>query len=297
MDVNQLKYFISVAQTLSFSEAARRNGMKQPTVSHHIGELEKQIGTKLFLRDKRNVILTTAGKELLPYAMDIVELAENALMHIHQTEAGVSGHISISAVTTASEFLSRCLSAFSTKYPGILVDISFTSGREQVIAMNENKYDFHFTLRDMVPTGDTFEYIVSNEDELCLVFPKGHKLAKQPPDFSKLRDERFVIASESDSPALFAQIMEVCNARNYVPKIVNRYDRTEAVMLSVGAGFGISIIPKASSKVFFSQEVEVVPIGGPDTLRTYVVAWHKGMTNLSAILFLDTIKELLAQEQ
>ena len=295
MDVNQLKYFISVAQTLNFSEAARRNGIKQPSISHHINELEKQTGARLFLRDRHNVALTDAGRELLPYAMEIVEKAESALMHIRQTEEGLSGHIAISAVTTSSEFLSRCLSAFAAKYPDILVDISFTSGREQVLAMNENKYDFHFTLLDMVPTGDTFEYVISNEDELCLAFPKSYPAERKTADFGKLRGERFIIASESDSPALFAQIMKVCNARNYQPKIINRYDRTEAVMLSVGAGLGISIIPKASSKVFFSQEVDIVPIGGTDVMRTYVVAWHRGMTNTSALLFLDTIRELASK--
>jgi LysR family transcriptional regulator, transcription activator of glutamate synthase operon len=294
MDVNQLKYFISVAQTLSFTEAARRNGLTQPSISHHIGELEKHIGAMLFLRNKHSVALTAAGRELLPYALDIVQTAENAVMHVRQSEEGVLGHIAVSAVTTSSEFLSNCLSIFAKRYPDILVDISITSGREQVIAMNGNKYDFHFTLRDMVPSGDTFEYLVSNTDELCLVFPKGHPLAGSALDFSKLRDERFVIASEMDSPVLFAQIMQVCHARNYEPKIINRYDRSESVLVSVGAGFGIAIIPKAISKSFYSQNVEIVPIGGDDTLRTYVVAWHKNTTNPAARLFLNVVKEILS---
>ena len=67
MDINQLKYFITVTQTLNFSEAARRHGISQPSISHHINELEKQVGAKLFLRDKHRVTLTAAGQELLPY--------------------------------------------------------------------------------------------------------------------------------------------------------------------------------------------------------------------------------------
>ena len=49
LDINQLKYFISVAQTLNFTEAARRNGITQPSISHHIGELEKQLGCEVLL--------------------------------------------------------------------------------------------------------------------------------------------------------------------------------------------------------------------------------------------------------
>ena len=66
MDMNQLNYFISVAQTLNFTEAAKRNGITQPSISHHINELEKQLGARLFLRDRRSVTLTDAGREFLP---------------------------------------------------------------------------------------------------------------------------------------------------------------------------------------------------------------------------------------
>ena len=68
MDISQLKYFISVAQTLNFSEAARRNGISQPAISHHIGELEKQLGCRLFERSRRSVVMTEQGREFLPYA-------------------------------------------------------------------------------------------------------------------------------------------------------------------------------------------------------------------------------------
>lgn len=95
MDMNQLNYFISVAQTLNFTEAAKRNGITQPSISHHINELEKQLGARLFLRDRRSVTLTDAGREFLPYAMEIVETAQDAICRVKQTEDGSKGHISI----------------------------------------------------------------------------------------------------------------------------------------------------------------------------------------------------------
>ena len=82
MDINQLRYFISVAQTLNFSEAARRNGLTQPSISHHISELEKQLGTRLFVRDKRSVSLTDTGRAFLPSALEIVELAHSSEMKL-----------------------------------------------------------------------------------------------------------------------------------------------------------------------------------------------------------------------
>ena len=165
MDILQLKYFISVAQTLNFSEAARRNYISQPSISHHINELERQLGARLFVRSSHNVQLTSAGREFLPYAMQIVETAQQAALRVRQCGGGERGQLAISGVTTASEAVSRCLSVFSKKYPEVLVDVAFTSGIDQVMSMQEGKYDFHFTLEDMVPKGKTWEYLVSHTDD------------------------------------------------------------------------------------------------------------------------------------
>ncbi|MGI5971035.1 MAG: LysR family transcriptional regulator [Oscillospiraceae bacterium] len=292
MDINQLKYFVSVAQTLNFSEAARRNGITQPAISHRIGELEKSLGGALFIRNRRSVKLTDAGHKFLPYAVEIIEIAEKAAYQVKQMEDGYSGHISISALTTSSEVLSKCLAAFSRKYPNITVDIKFTSGRSQVLAMNEEKYDFHFAVKEMVPAGETFEYIISHTDHLCVAYPKGHPLANEPLDFSKLKNERFIAVSETDGPALYNEIQKVCRARGYKPNITCKYDRAEAVLLSVGAGLGISIVPEALSKVFYSENVSFTRIPGDDALRTYVIAWHRDMANPSSRLFLSVVKEI-----
>ncbi len=92
MDITQLRYFISVAQTLNFTEAARRSGVTQPLISHHIVELEKQLGGKLFLRSRHQVTLTDAGRRFLPAAVEIVELADKAVFQFHQDQQGNSRH-------------------------------------------------------------------------------------------------------------------------------------------------------------------------------------------------------------
>lgn len=293
MDINQLKYFISVAQTLNFSEAARRNGLTQPSISHHINELEKQLGCKLFIRDKRSVTLTDAGRAFLPSALEIIEISHKAALELAGMEQGKGGRISIAALTTSSVILSQCLTAFSAAYPDIIVDINFTSGRSQALIMGEEKYDVHFAVEEMVPVGETFECIRAHTDRLCLALPKNHPLADaKAADFSLLTDERFIACSQNDGPALYNQIMRVCEARGYQPKITCQYDRAEAVLLSVGAGLGISIIPEALSHVFYSENVAFVPIEGEDVCRNYVIAWRKNIKNPGVSLLIDIAKEL-----
>lgn len=292
MDINQLKYFISVAQTLNFSEAARRNSLTQPSISHHINELEKQLGCRLFVRDKRSVSLTEAGRAFLPNALEIVEISQKAAIELSSLETGRGGHISIAALTTSSAVLSKCLSAFSAAHPDVTVDINFTSGRTQTIVMNESKYDLHFAVEEMVPVGETFTTLHTNTDKLCLAVPADHPLAKGPLDFSKLGGERFISVSQTDGPALYGQIMKVCANRGYKPNITCQYDRAEAVVLSVGAGLGISIIPEALSRVFYSENVVFLPIDGDDALRNYVIAWQKPIVNPAVDCFLDIARSL-----
>jgi DNA-binding transcriptional LysR family regulator len=296
MDITQLKCFIAVAQTLSFTEAARRNGMTQPGISHHINELEKQVGTRLFIRSNRSVEMTAAGKEFLPYAVDIVKTAEKAVFRLRQVESGAVGHVSVSAVSTSSAIVSKCLSAFYKKHPNILVDISFTSGNAQMFTLSENKFDFYFVLLDYIPAGRTFDYIVTHEDHLVVIMPKDHPCANEPLDFNKLKDEPFITFDESEGPALYAQIMNICKYYGYTPQIVNRYDRAEAVLLSVGAGLGISIIPRALCDVFYADNVAIKPITGVDTKRTYVLAWRTPLRSPTSELFLETAKALFSPE-
>lgn len=295
MDINQLKYFISVAQTLNFSEAARRNGLTQPSISHHINELEKQLGCKLFIRDKRSVELTDAGRTFLPSALEIVDISHKAALQLASMEQGLAGHISIAALTTSSAILSKCLAAFSREHPQITVDINFTSGRTQSFIMNEDKYDVHFAMEDMVPVGETFTSILAHTDRLCLAVPKNHPLSAGPADFSRLKGERFISVSQNDGPALYKQVMSVCRARSYTPNVTCQYDRAEAVLLSVGAGLGISIIPEALSNVFYSDNVAFLPIEGDDVYRNYVIAWRRNITNPAVTLFTGIVSGLFPQ--
>ena len=292
MDISQLKQFISVAQTMSFTEAARRNGVTQPTISHSIGELEKQLGTRLFVRTKRTVTITDSGRELLPRALKMVDIAENTAFRIKQLESGGHGSISIAALTTTSFVLSKCISVFSEKYPDITMDITFNSGGSQVLALNEARYDIHFAVREMVPVGSDFDSFVSHNDNLCVVFPSSHPLANQRLDFSKLHGERFVAVAEADGPALYSEISKICSERGYEPNVACKCDRVETALVSVGAGVGISILPEALKHVFYSENVKFTRISGVDALRTYVIAWHSVIKNPAVNLFIDVSRNI-----
>ena len=117
MDINQLNCFITVAQTLNFSEAARRNYVSQSTVSRYVSDLEKEFGVQLFTRSHRDVIITSEGKALLPYAIEIVETLKKAKTVIKQMHDGGQGKITLGCDVTSLSFPTKCIADFAEKYP------------------------------------------------------------------------------------------------------------------------------------------------------------------------------------
>ena len=164
--------------------------------------------------------------------------------------------------------------------------------------MNDSKYDFHFAVKEMVPAGDTYDYIIVKKDYLCLALPADHPMADdENVDFSKLKDERFISASESDGPGLYKSIMNICAKYDYTPNVICQYDRAEAVLLSVGAGLGIGIVPEALGSVFYNKNVKLIRIPDKESLRTYIVAWKKDLTNPAARQFLSVVRELYGEDK
>ena len=296
MDIIQVRHFMAVAETLNFRKAARRLDISQSSVSRQIGILEQELETKLFIRTNRSVTLTDEGSALLPYAQDILSAVESAEFLMKRFKQGTKGHLSISAVSTSSTILTDCLGIFFKKYPSIVVDVALNIGKDQVAAMTGNKYDFHFAHIDMLPADDRLDWIVTHKDHMVLVVPKGHRLTNGRFDFARLADERFLISVEPGSPLLYNQILEICKAHGYSPNIMNRYDKAESVLLAINAGLGVSIMPAALPKVFFPNSLDIIPIEDMNTDRTYIAAWPKQLSNPSAKLFLEVVRDYIAEK-
>ncbi len=283
MDIGQVKYFILVAETLNFTEAGRRSGMAQSTISHNIAELEKQLGVQLFNRTNRVVTLTDAGRDFLPFAVKMTELSDKALFQVQKREGERQGHISIAADPTASEALRKCALQFRIAQKKLFLGIDFMPERDQIVAMNEEKYDFYFMAADAVPA--RFKSMLTHTDRLCVAFPSDHPLAREPLDFEKLSKENFISASEADETSLHSIVSRIWINRGCCPNIFCMFDAPPAVMVFVGAGVGISIVPESFGSVYYSKNVLLRPIDGDDAVINYAMAWKKGSKNPAAPIF------------
>jgi DNA-binding transcriptional LysR family regulator len=294
LDITQIRYFVSVAETLNFRESARRLVVSQSSVSRQIVDLEEQLGVVLFNRSSRTVTLTEEGRSFLPYARDIIRTADGAAFLMSQMSSG-KGHLSIATVSTSAPVLIKCLDVFFKRYPDIVVDVSLNTGREQIHAMLEEKHDFHFAHAAMLPDDGRLDALVTHSDDLVIVVPKGHPLTQKPLplSFTELESERFLISYEVGYPLLYDHMLDVCREHNFVPRNMSRFDKAESVLLAISAGLGFSILPSALPTTYFPKSVDIIPIADSDTHRTYIAAWPHKVTNPAAPLFLEVVREVV----
>ncbi len=289
MDLNQINCFISVARTLNFSEAARRNFVSQSTVSRYIGELEKEFGVKLFTRSRRDVMLTDEGKTLLPYAVEITESIKKARSVISRMHKGGVGKISITFDAASGAFAKKCLKKFSSLYPDIAVELQELGGRESGQIVTDSAYDFHFMLRDMLPENNETRSIITHRESLSIVCPVDFAFNKE--SIQSLQGERFILLSEKENPILYMEIMDVFRTCHLSPA-VSCYDSVKAVLLAVASGLGISVLPTGLVRMQSGGDIKSYEIDMLDTSLTFVAAYRKELSNPAACLFLDIIREL-----
>ena len=292
MDIQQLNCFISVAQTLNFSEAARRNFVSQSTVSRYIGDLEKEFGVQLFTRSHRDVLLTNEGKTLLPYALEMIATLGKAKKVIDKLQNGGTGKLSVACDMTSPVFPSRCIADFSAKYSGISVELKKLGAADRSDAITGGEYDFCFMPRDMVPESSGIETVVTHTESLVVVTSaEGAFKNRKSISLSELAARRLVLLSESSAPILYMEIMDMMRTFHLTPVIDSTYDELIELYMAVLSHMGAAIVPQSLAEMTAPGKTAVLPIADADTGIAYVMAWSKALSNPVGSLFVETVRK------
>lgn len=294
MDFNQLNCFISVAQTLNFSEAARRNYVSQSTVSRYISDLEKEFGVKLFTRSHRDVIITSEGKILLTYAQEMVSSLKKAKTVIGQMRDGGQGKIKIGCDITSMIFPSQCIAEFSKQYPNISIDLCRLSTDDLLHSISGEEYDFCFMPRDMVPESSEIETISTHTDSLAIVAAADKGRGKL--SLSDISSEHLLLMSEASAPILYMEIMDLLRTFHVSPKSEITFDDLSSLYIAISSGMGVSVLPRSVAEFTSDKRVRRRPVTEADTGIAYVMAWSKNLRNSVAGLFTGTVKKLSKDE-
>jgi len=242
MEVHQLRYFCAVAETLSFTRAAAREQVAQPSLSQQIMKLEEELGVRLFDRLGRAVRLTEPGQLFLRRARAILSELRAAKEEVAEKQSTVSGKISVGVIPTiAPYFLPPRIALFSRKYP----DATITVMEDVTVRLMDRLRGGLVDLAIMAlpARGHDLECYPLRTERLFAILPKGHPLSrKRSLKMKELRQEPFLLLR--DDHCFRDTAIEVCKHARVLPQIVFESGQFSSILGMVAAGLGVSIVPE-----------------------------------------------------
>ena len=213
MELRQLKYFVKVADTLNFSEAARQLFITQSTLSQQVKQLEYELGSQLLVRTSHSVALTEAGRELLPYARKTLKDAEMCQARMDDINSMAVGTLNIGVTYSFGSILSETLITFMKQDPRIKLNIFYKPMAELMDMLRDRSVDFVLAFKPSKPL-DGVESHILFQNFLAAIVDQTHPLAAK---------ESVTLAElEAYDLALPAQGLQ---ARNYFDQIVTPYNK------------------------------------------------------------------------
>jgi DNA-binding transcriptional LysR family regulator len=243
VELRHLRYFVAVARHLSFTAAAESLGISQPPLSQQIRTLELEIGTDLFERTTRRVVLTRAGQDFLGRAEAILEKSGEAMDRARAIGNGTAGILNIGLTgSILAGPLGGIVHAFGQRHGDVDLRLHEMSPNRQIFALKSHQVDLIF-LRSP-PRETDFALERAWRERLCVVLPADHALAARPAlRLAELAHETFVVMNPNESQ--FAHdIWNRCIGTGFTPRIAQQVIEATSLVSLVAAGLGIAIAPE-----------------------------------------------------
>jgi DNA-binding transcriptional LysR family regulator len=242
MELRHLRYFIAVAEELHFGRAADRVNVAQPALSRQIRDLEEELGVRLFDRDRRRVSITAAGAAFRVEVGALLERVERAVGTARRAARGEFGLLRIAYVPAVIYTpLPEVVRSFRKRFPGVEVRLHEMNPARQVEALLAERVDVGFVRGPIHEPALSGETVI--EEPLVAALPSGHRLSgRKRLGLDMLAGEPFVLQARSRGPGFHDQILAICRAAGFSPRVVQEGSQTDALSL-VASGSGVAIVP------------------------------------------------------
>ena len=299
MELRHLRYFIAVADELSFSRAAERLQMAQPPLSQQIQALEIELGVKLFDRKKRPLSITLAGQAFLEEARTMLAQLEQAVQRSQRIHQGNLGHLTVSFTSSiANSVLPDILRSFRQHYPEVKLILREETIALQLQGLRDRKTDIVFSYQDpKLSEVDDLEVMPLTQEPLVVVLPKNHSLASRSEiALLALIDEDFILPQHQVVSGLSTQIYQICAQAGFIPKIAQEAVFMVTILGLVSAEMGISILP-SSVQNLRRKGVVYRPIQEQTTPTKLMMIWRRDHSSTIVQQFLRMASEQSTNEK
>ena len=286
MELHQLRYACAVADTGSFSRAADRCQIAQPSLSQQILKLEEDLGVRLFDRLGRSIRITEAGRAFLPQARSILEKLDAARASITVQQADLSGGVAVGVIPTVAPYLMAPWAADFTK--------TFPEARMRIIeemtpALVQGLRDLSIDLAILaLPLRHKdLEVLPLRTEPVLAALPRNHPRAKSKSlSLKDLRGEPFIMLR--DGHCFRDLSISACSSARITPHIAFESGQFSSVLAMVGAGIGISMVPEMAANP--DADCSYVRLVDARARRTVVLATLRGRSfNRVQKAFIDRV--------
>jgi LysR family hydrogen peroxide-inducible transcriptional activator len=242
MELHQLRYFCSVADTGSFSRGAEHSHVSQPSLSQQIRKLEDELGARLFDRLGRSIRLTELGKAFLPRARAVLRELESARGDVAEQKDSAGGAITIGVIPTVAPYLlPKQLSAFARAFPE--AQLTVVEDITPVLLDRLRAGTIDLAVLALPVRGHEFESFPILTERLFAALPREHRFGKQKSIALKdLRAEPFLLLR--DGHCFRDTAVAACDRVRLHPQVVFESGQFSSLIGMVVAGMGVSIVPE-----------------------------------------------------
>jgi DNA-binding transcriptional LysR family regulator len=294
VELRHLRYFVAVADQLNFSRAAQQLHIAQPPLSRQIRQLEDEIGVQLFVRNKRRVELTNAGRVFLEEAKKLIVEARNAVDLARHAQQGQGGRIKIGIASGLGGVVNRVVADYCRRFPAVDIECRDVFSTVQNEALRERKIDIG-VLRPPVDRVH-LECEMLFEEWFTVVLPKTHPLAKRRAvRLSEIANEPLIVFDRSFSSGLHDKIAELYRKQGFTPHLMVTHAEAheEAGTIMVAAGKGIYIgVGAIVTRSVQGAELAGVRLKEPDAKIEVYAAWRKEEASTAVFAFLESVRSV-----
>jgi len=290
MEIHQLIYFVAVAETGNFSRAAERCNVAQPSISQQIMKLEQELGTPLFDRLSRSVVLTDAGRMLLPRANTILaELHDIKHVLSHETYDG-HGTLAVGFIPTVSPFvLPRAIKRFGERFPHATLVVHEDVTETLVQDLIDGKLDVGITSLPIHNRLIRTEELLT--EPLVVASSREYDIVNWASIRVKALDD-FPFIALNEVHCLGEQVQVFCYQQNLNAQIVCHTAQLSTMQNCIALGLGVSLVPQALAMSDTSDKVVYRTLSDAVPQRKIAAATHIGRSQSHlARQFIDIVRE------
>lgn len=274
LTLRQLQYAAAVAETKSFRRAAELCRVAQPSLSAQIAELEGALGVRLFERDRRGVLLTAAGRELVPRASQVLLEAADLAAAARQFVDPLRGTLEIGVIPTIGPYaLPHIVPALRKEYPELA--LIWIEDKTEVLVERISRGELDAALLAVEAELGDLEHISVATDRFLLAAPRDHRLAKKsaPVKAQELAGERVLLLD--DGHCFRDQALSYCQDRG-IEELGFRATSLPTLAQMVASGAGVTLLPELAVETEARRSALAIrPFAHPTPSRTIALAFRR----------------------